>query len=67
MEQVFVSVAFNVHVFMVFDSFGRGWARGRPSSEIPSGEMDVAFHKWGPFGELRIRHNLGPRMGSDEA
>jgi cytochrome c biogenesis protein CcdA len=41
-------VAFNAHVFMVLEIFGRGWARGCPLIEMSSGETEIAFHKGGP-------------------
>jgi hypothetical protein len=59
-------VTFNVRVFMIPENFGRGKARGHPSSEMPMGEMEISFRKWGPSGESRIGRNLRLRMGSDE-
>jgi hypothetical protein len=59
-------IAFNAHVFMVPENFGRYRARGYPSFEMSLGETEIDFCKVGPSAESRISHghNLHTRMGS---
>jgi hypothetical protein len=59
-------VTFNARIFTIPENFDRGKARDRPSSKMPTNEMEISFCKWGPSGESRIGRNIRLGMGSGE-